>query len=333
MGIPEPPPWRFRPRLAIWGCLLGLAAACLVEVVHVALGRNFHAIRPGLAYRSAQPAPDDLERAVRDYGIRTVVNLRGNCDPFDWFVEECRATQSLGLSQEDLCFSSYRLPAVHEVRHLVEVLDRSEPPLLIHCRRGADRTGLAAAIYLLSQGEASLAEARRQLHWRYGHLAVGRTRHLTQFFELYSDWLARQGREHSRATFREWVADGYCPGGCRANLELLDIPAALPRGSPQALRVRVRNAGVQAWDLKAENNAGVHLGYILLDSRNQLVVHDRTGLYRRVVPPGESVELTIVLPALREPGRYQLWADMVDEQQCWFYQAGSEPLDLDLEVR
>lgn len=333
METSEPPSRRFRPRLAIWGCLLGLTAACLVEVVHVTLGRNFHAIRAGLAYRGAQPTPDDLERAVRDHGIRTVVNLRGNCAPFDWFMEETRATQRLGLSQEDLCFSSYRLPAVHEVRHLVEVFDRSEPPLLIHCRRGADRTGLAAAIYLLSQREVSLTEAQRQLHWRFGHLAVGRTRHLTGFFDLYAGWLVRQEREHSRAAFRDWVADGYCPGGCRAVLEPIDFPMVVPRGEPRALRVRVRNTGVQAWEFKPENNAGVHLGYILIDSRNQLMVQERAGLYSRIVQPGESVELAIVLPALHEPGRYQLWADMVDEQHCWFYQAGSEPLDLDLEVR
>ena len=177
------------------------------------------------------------------------------------------------------------------------------------------------------------AEARRQLHWRFGHLAVGRTRHLTGFFDLYADWLVRQEREHSRAAFREWVADGYCPGGCRAVLKPIDFPAVVPRGKPRALRVRVRNTGVQAWEFKPENNAGVHLNYILTDSRHQLMVLERAGLYHRTVQPGESVELTIVLPALHEPGRYQLWADMVDEQQCWFYQAGSEPLDLDLEVR
>src|SRR5688572_16573499 len=68
---------RFRPRYAVAGCLLGLAAALLPETAHVALGRNFHAIVPGRAYRSAQPTAADLEWAVRAHGIRTVVNLRG----------------------------------------------------------------------------------------------------------------------------------------------------------------------------------------------------------------------------------------------------------------
>lgn len=333
MQTPEPPRGRFRPRYAVWGCLLGLTAAVLAEAVHVGLGRNFHAVVPGRVYRSAQPSAADLDRAVRDHGVRTVVNLRGSNAAFDWFQEEARATHRLELAQEDLCFSSYRLPAVHEVRHLVEVFDRSTPPLLIHCRRGADRTGLAAAVYVLSQFEASLAEAHRQLSWRYGHLAMGRTRHLRTFLDLYEEWLGGRGQQHSRAAFRRWVADGYCPGGCRAVLEPLDVPAVVPPGVPRALRVRAHNTGVRPWRLKPENNAGVHLGYVVIDPQDRLVTLSRGGLFDAEVPPGASIDLTFVLPALHTPGRYQLWVDMVDEQHCWFYQAGSEPLDVDIEVR
>jgi protein tyrosine phosphatase (PTP) superfamily phosphohydrolase (DUF442 family) len=323
----------FRPRVAVRVCLLGLVAALLWEAGQVVVGDNFHAVLPGQVYRCAQPSPDDLKWAVREHGVRTVVNLRGCCADYPWYLEEARTTHRLGLAQEDLCFSSYRLPAVHEVRHLVEVFDRSEPPLLIHCRRGCDRTGLASAVYLLSQCDASLEQARRQLSWRYGHLTMGRTRHLVRFLDLYEEWLHTRGQEHSRVAFRAWTANGYCPGGCRAALAPLDFPRVLPPGGPRGLRVRARNLGLHAWQLKPEKNAGMHLGYVLIDERNQLLVHDRAGLYDAVVPPGESVEFTVVLPALREPGRYQLWIDMVDEQQCWFYQTGSEPLEWDLEVR
>ncbi len=331
--LTEPGPLRLRPRYLVWGCVLGLAAAFFTEFGRVAVGSNFHTVVAGELYRGAQPTDADLEWAARACGVRTVVNLRGCCPAYPWFLEEARATHRLGLAQEDLCFSSYRLPAVHELRRLVEVFDRSERPLLIHCRRGADRTGLASAVFLLSQHEVSLAEAGRQLSWRYGHLAVGRTRHLTTFLDLYADWLRERGEEHSRVAFRRWVADGYCPGGCRAALEPVDFPAVVPAGQPLGLRVRARNLGIHPWRLKPEKNAGVHLGYVVIDAHNQLVALDRSGQFDAVVAPGESIELTVVLPALREPGRYQLWIDMVDEQQCWFYQAGSEPLEWDLEVR
>src|SRR5262245_36510807 len=70
---PTPTPrQRFRPRYAVCGCLLGLAAAVLSEAAHVAVGHNFHAVVPGKAYRSAQPTAADLERAVRAHGVCTV---------------------------------------------------------------------------------------------------------------------------------------------------------------------------------------------------------------------------------------------------------------------
>jgi len=49
------------------------------------------------------------------------------------------------------------------VRHLVEVLDRSEKPLLLHCNRGADRSGMAATMALLLETDTSLEKARGQL--------------------------------------------------------------------------------------------------------------------------------------------------------------------------
>lgn len=320
-------------RWLLRGCLLGLGSAVCAELGHVIVGCNFHTVVPGKVYRSAQPTPASLTRAATDQGIRTVVNLRGTCDAYSWFLEEAAATQRLGLAQEDLCFSSYRLPSVHELKLLVEVFDRSEKPLLIHCRRGSDRTGLACAVYLLSQGETSLAEARRQLHWRYGHLALGRTRHLTTFFDLYEEWLHAQGQPHCRAAFRDWVASGYCAGACRARLEPLGFPASIPLGKPMVLRVRATNLGVKPWQLKPENNAGIHLGYVVIDESHQLIRHDRGGLFSALVQPGESVDLPVLLPGARKPGKWTLWIDMVDEQHCWFYQAGSEPLEWELEVR
>jgi hypothetical protein len=50
------------------------------------------------------------------------------------------------------------------------------------------------------------------------------------------------------------------------------------------------------------------------------------------VEPGESVDLTLVVPPLRNPGRYRMLVDMVDESHCWFHQAGNEPLETELDV-
>jgi hypothetical protein len=99
------------------------------------------------------------------------------------------------------------------------------------------------------------------------------------------------------------------------------------------LRFRVRNTGTAAWRFKPETNAGIHLRYVLWNDRDQQVASARAGMFHTEVPPGQTIDLTLALPALTKPGRYRLLVDMVDEQQCWFFQAGSEPLETEMEVR
>src|SRR5207245_9842713 len=111
--------------------------------------------------RRGQQSRRGVEQIVRDRGIRTVINLRGCSAAFAWYQEECRATAGLDIAQEDICLSSGRLPSATEIRRLMEVLDRCEYPLLLHCRRGADRTGLVSALVLLLQTDASLPDGLR----------------------------------------------------------------------------------------------------------------------------------------------------------------------------
>ncbi len=312
--------------------LAGLCLAVLTEAGRVLFGGNLHAVVPGRVYRSSQMSADKLAQVVHAYDIRTVINLRGCCDPFPWYLEECRTTHRLQVAQEDICLSAGRLPSVYEMRRLLEVLDRTEYPILIHCRRGADRTGLVSAVVLLLESRVSLAEARRQLGLRYGHLALGRPANLDRYFDLYDEWLRDQRLSHSHAAFRRWVEHDYCPGECRCELEPVDWPPDIRCGEPAPLRVRVRNTGIKSWRLRPGTNAGIHAGFGLWDSDGRCVANGRAGLLDAEVAPGQSIDLTLVVPALHKPGRHRLLVDMVDEQHCWFYQTGSEPLELELEV-
>src|SRR5262249_41924745 len=155
----------------------------------------------------------------------------------------------LDISQEDITLSANRLPPPAEIRRLVEVLDGTEYPVLIHCRQGVDRTGLASAAVLLLQSDVTLAQARRQLSLRYGHVPAGPTRCMGEFFDLYEDWLREQGRPHSREAFRDWACAGYCPAYCRGRLELIEPPGQLRAGAPAALTVRATNTAVRPWRL------------------------------------------------------------------------------------
>jgi protein tyrosine/serine phosphatase len=55
-----------------------------------------------------------------------------------------------------------------QVADLVEALRDAPKPLLIHCRAGSDRTGLASALYVASHG-GTYRDACEQLSLYYGH--------------------------------------------------------------------------------------------------------------------------------------------------------------------
>lgn len=326
---------RRRPlwRSALLGVAAGLAVAFLGEAVRVLVLGNFHAVIPGRVYRCAQPSPAQLEALVKSHGIRTVINLRGSCPNFDWYRNQCRVAHCFDVAHEDVCLSAGRMPSTVELRRLVEVLDHCEYPVVLHCHRGADRTGLTAALIRLLQTDDTLATARRQLGIRYGHLSVGRPTRLQEFFDLYERWLQRRGTPHRPALLRAWLADDYCPGTCRCEMTLLEAPATLTVGKSTALRVRVRNTSDAVWRFSPHSRAGVHLTHVLYDDRGRARSLGRSGMFDAVLEPGGSMDLTVAVAPPRQPGRHLLVIDMGDEQHCCFFQVGSEPLELEFEAR
>lgn len=318
-------------RFAGAAALLGLTA----EGVRVFALTNKHTIIPGRAYRSAQLTERQLEAAIRERGIRTVINLRGTCPDTGWYQGEAAATHAANVSQEDLSLSAKRLPAPNEIRRMIEVLDRTEWPIMIHCQRGADRTGLVATSVVLLFTNATLDEARRQLWPRYGHIRGGRTVFIDQFFDYYEAWLA--GRPHSPDQFRDWAVNHYCPGPFRAELTLLSKPEA-ERGRGFALTIRAKNVSVENWRFVTGPAGGIQLRASLLNTTGTKLHVARAGMIEAVVKPGEFRDFTVGFPPLAEPGRYLIHADLLDSQpidlhDSDFVQYGSEPLLFDLSVK
>jgi hypothetical protein len=327
--------WRSLLYALGYGCLAGAFLALTGHAFYVLFGSNFHTVIPGEVYRSAQLSAATLDRFLRDKQIRTIVNLRGCCDPEAWYLDEGRVALRNDVSLEDLGFSACRLPSSLTLRQLVEVIDRSDYPILFHCHKGSDRTGMASAIALLLRTDTSLEEARQQLGFRYGHLPLGRTVYIDRFFDLYQQWLTRRGLRHSPTVLRRWIAEDYCPGECRCRLELLQ-PCQQPlhaHGSlPTALRVRCHNTSIESWRLHPSPNTGTHLIFVLTNDQDQRIATGKSGLFHAVVPPGEFIDLTVVLPGLPHPGRYELRLDMEEEQHAFFLQTGSQPLICTVEV-
>jgi len=266
-----------------------------------------------------------------------VITLRGSCPETEWYTAECEATAAAGISQEDVTLSAKRLPAPAEVRRVIEVLDRTETPVLIHCQRGADRTGLVSAIAVLLQKGSTLDQARRQLWPRYGHIEAGRTAVMDEFFDLYAAWL--NGRAHKPNLFRDWVETGYCPGPYRAALSLVGPnPATVAAGRGFTLTIHAANTSVAPWTFRPGGSGGVQLRYQLFTPRGEILYKGRAGHLAATVPPGGWIDLAAGFPPLTNPGRYLVHADLMDAGAldllaADFVQYGSEPLVFDVNVR
>lgn len=133
---------------------------------------NFHAVVPGEVYRSAQPSATELARYHANFGIRSVINLRGSNPEQSWYRDELAVTKKLGIAMIDVPMSAKRLLPPDKTRELIHQLEVAPKPVLIHCSGGADRTGLASALYLAAIAKAPEAIAEGQLSVLYGHFNI-----------------------------------------------------------------------------------------------------------------------------------------------------------------
>ena len=153
--------------------------------------------------RSAQPSPADIAWA-RQAGIRTIVSLRAGSFGGDHLEREACARQ--GLAFERVIMRSRAAPLHESLREAMAVFPRLERPVLLHCKSGADRAGLATALYLMIVEGVSARDAKAQLSLRYGHFSSGRTGILDAFLAAYEETGEAEG-----IPFAEWVERVYDP--------------------------------------------------------------------------------------------------------------------------
>lgn len=136
---------------------------------YVVLSGNFATVEKGVLYRSAQPDKEDIERYTKQYAIRSILNLRGK-DTDEWYKEEIQTSKALGIAHYDLTLSAYRQPTTEDINTLINILKTAPKPLLIHCYGGADRTGLAVALYEYAINKEIDSQAKKNLSAFHGHL-------------------------------------------------------------------------------------------------------------------------------------------------------------------
>ncbi len=162
---------------------------------------NFEKVADGV-YRSNHPDHKRFE-AYAAMGIKTVLNLRGvaNQPHYLFSAESC---EKLGMQLVTVQMSARKAPKVEQLLRLFEAFETMERPFLMHCKSGADRTGLVATLYLMIHEGKSLEVARRQLSFRFLHIRRTATGILDHFLDVYA---ARDAQ--SPMAIAEWVKSEY----------------------------------------------------------------------------------------------------------------------------
>ncbi len=146
---------------------------------------NFHVVVPGEVYRSNQVTPERLATYQAEHGIRSVLNLRGAAPWADWYNDEIKASAALGLVHADFYMSGSVEFSDADAAKLIALMREMPKPLLVHCKRGADRTGLAMALYLGAIRGGTVAEAGGQLSLWFGHVGVP---YLSDTYPMDESW-------------------------------------------------------------------------------------------------------------------------------------------------
>lgn len=158
--------------------------------------KNLHVVDEGKLYRSKQLSIEELDSVVKKYNIKTVVNFRFTEEDGQIFEKEKEYMQSSGLNFIHYPLTAYDIPSKEMLEQIFQIFDTAPRPILIHCARGADRTGLFAALWVLEIQQGSLEDALQQLSSKYGHLKLYYP-DMTKFIRVWHELRKTKSRKES----------------------------------------------------------------------------------------------------------------------------------------
>lgn len=182
----------------------------------LAFTNNFHEVESGVLYRSAALSPHTLAKKIRTHKIKTVINLRGAHPTKKWWRREHEVLTRLGVRFENIALDGRKLPPPEAITGLLHLFKTAPRPLLVHCQAGAERTGLAVALWHITQHGMEKKEALRSLSDNYGHFS--------SLFPLMRFFIKILPNDHTCIT--HWLTHSYPADYIRLNKQKSALQAA-----------------------------------------------------------------------------------------------------------
>lgn len=157
----------------------------------------------GGLYRINQPSPVRLAAYKQRFGIKTVINLRGQNQQLGWYRLEEKACQSLGLNLVNIQVYSRGLVNTSRLSELRHIIQTMELPAVVHCKSGADRAGFFSVLYRHYRLGEPIELASNELALKYGHSKSAKTGVLDHFFETFIS------SRSPRQSFTAWYGSDF----------------------------------------------------------------------------------------------------------------------------
>ncbi len=177
----------------LMACVVAAGLVLGVVALYYFPGYNWRTVENGAFYGSRQMGGAALERTIKRYNIKTVINLRGENPGSPWYDEEAAACKRAGIELVSLGWSKNSIPDPESLARFIALVEGDNGPFLAHCQGGTHRTGAAAACYELLRGK-SPAQARKQFGPMFNNAPIG------QMLDLYED---------STLPFKQWALEVY----------------------------------------------------------------------------------------------------------------------------
>ena len=169
---------------------------------------NHHDIGGGM-YRENQPSPKRIAEWA-EMGIKTNINLRGD-SPKGFYLLEKEACEKHGITMVNFRVYSRDTHTPEKIRAAKELFESIEYPAVMHCKSGADRTGIMGVLYRHFHMGDTIEQAVEQLSFKYLHVKQGKTGMLDFFFKDYLAYAKENDIE-----FLDWVETVYDPADVKA---------------------------------------------------------------------------------------------------------------------
>lgn len=152
---------------------------------HLTTHKRFREVSAGRVYRSGQMTADGLAAAIREHGIRTVIDVQNEFDDPDLRAaflnpgtrKESDICRQLGVQfinlDPDLVSRKERNPRPKVIEPFLAIMDDpANYPVLIHCKAGLHRTGVLVAVYRMEyEGWTPIAAMQEMKDHGFGNSA------------------------------------------------------------------------------------------------------------------------------------------------------------------